>query len=70
MQLIDSSEETARAVRRLLEKQPELARDSGAERARGVIRIHLTDLTQQMNDLENFLSGLPVDSVEEVQLPQ
>ena len=63
LQLIDSSEETARATSRLLE-------ESGirSQTPAGGVRIFLTDITDQMNHLETLLAGLAVSSVEEVQL--
>lgn len=63
LSLVDSSEETARAVAARIASEG-LASDS----ARGTVKIYLTDLTRQMSDLESFLSGLTIESLEEVEL--
>ncbi|MBX7056525.1 MAG: glutamate racemase [Leptospirales bacterium] len=65
LRLVDSSEEIARQAASLLASTPGLAAGTNS---RPQVRIELTDLTEQMNDLERLLSGLPVSSVEEIQL--
>ncbi len=63
--LVDSSEEIARQTAKLLSEHPEL---QAPPDTKPYVRIELTDLTEQMNDLERLLAGLPVSSVEEIQL--
>lgn len=72
LELVDSSRETALAVEELLNNQnlrasPHPPASVSGSSARGV-RIELTDLTDQMNDLENLLSGIPVAKIEEMSL--
>ncbi|MCR9142292.1 MAG: glutamate racemase [bacterium] len=66
LELVDSSRETAAAVADLLQAE-ELQSEAAAPGA-GNLRIELTDLTDQMNDLENLLAGIPVAKIEEVSL--
>lgn len=76
LELVDSSRETASAVCDLLDAQNLRAGTShaatgnsaSAQGSRGSVRIELSDLTDQMNDLENLLAGIPVAKVEEVSL--
>ncbi|MEQ9364868.1 MAG: glutamate racemase [Leptospirales bacterium] len=66
LELVDSSRETAAAVQALLDSKGLHAGEPG--RVGGSVRIELTDLTDQMNDLENLLAGIPVAKIEEVSL--
>lgn len=73
LDLVDSSLETARAVRERLRATglaASVAVDSAGNAApgRGAVRIELTDFTDQMNDLEKLLAGIPVEKIEEVRL--
>ncbi len=63
LHLVDSSEETARFAVRVLD-EGSLRSDA----ATGSVRIELSDLTDQMNELEKLLAGLAIESVVEVNL--
>lgn len=72
LRLIDSSEEIAVHVRELVERE-DLAANGPADNpqidsAQARVRIQLSDLSDQMNDLEKLLSGIPVAQIEEVNL--
>ncbi len=62
--LIDSSEETAQAVGKALTKEG-LQREPGSRATR---QIYLTDLNEQMNYLDKFLSGIGFDTCQEISL--
>lgn len=68
LELVDSSRETAAAVADLLAQRELASASRGSDSGGGSVRIELTDLTDQMNDLENLLSGIPVSKVEEIHL--
>lgn len=63
--LIDSSQEIARAVQQQLTAQA--AVDCAPDEP-GKTRIYLTDGSENMNYLENLLSGLPVEHFEVIQI--
>lgn len=74
LELIDSSIEIARAVKeeltaRKLLRDPGAARNDGGEStAPGGVQIFLTDVTDQMQRLEQLFYGMRFDSVEEIEL--
>ncbi len=68
LQLIDSSVEIARAVKELLAEK-NLTRNTPPPENGGV-RILLTDLTDQMQRLEQLFYGMRFDSVEEISLDE
>ena len=65
LKLVDSSVETAMVVSARLQKENLLGPVSGEP---GLVRILLTDVTDQMERLEKLFLGLSFQSVEEVQL--
>ncbi|MBE7437480.1 MAG: glutamate racemase [Spirochaetales bacterium] len=65
LQLIDSSVEVARSVaRELLERKLQHIE----KRERGKLRILLTDVTDQLRQLEQLFLGMTVEHLEEVQI--
>ena len=67
LRLIDSSEEIAAHVRALVEREG-LTANASPDDEQARVRIQLSDLSDQMNDLEKLLSGIPVAQIEEVNL--
>jgi glutamate racemase len=68
LNLIDSSEEIARAVGELLTR--ENLRNDRAQGTPGSVRIFLTDVTDQMQRLEQLFYGMHIDSLEEIALEE
>ncbi len=64
LQLVDSSVETAAEVKRELEKE----KISSSGSPGSPPRIFLTDLTEQMRQLEKLFFGMPFQSVEEISI--
>ena len=67
LDLIDSSQETAKAVREVLEKK-ELTSSCEPAAAGPRICLYFTDMSDQANCLEKFLSDISFDHIQEIRL--
>ena len=67
LELIDSSEETAEIVKKLLIKNKLSTIERNQNETRN-IQLYFTDMSNPQNNMEKFLSGVPNYSIEEVNL--
>lgn len=65
-QLIDSSIETAKTLKKLLEEKKMLQQN--AENKSGSIRLYVSDITESLQDLSMLFFGNAIDSVEKINL--